>query len=499
MTLIRNQSIPLLLRRHTVLFIALGALAAMVASLLIGLQQSVWFDEAYSITLAKSSVADIIRFVSVDTHPPLYYLLLKGWAGLFGWSELALRSLSVLMMGAMIFVAGLLAKRFFGARAALLATALMVVSPFVLRYGFEIRMYSMAGLIGISATYMLLRARQANQSRRWWYGAYAVLVALGMYTLYYTALLWIAHVGWLTWDAHRNKRPLFRESWLRAYVVAAVLFVPWLLVFVGQLGNGALTPVAQQMTAQNMVGIVSFWFLYTPAYWLTGLTSLIVLAIVVACVWVIRMGLKTGSVAQRSQLLLFGLYALVPFALISLVSLARPMYIERYLSHVIVGTLILLAVALASVMRHRPRAGLVLSCLLVAVSLMGVARLIEVGNYNFQRIERPSGQQAAAALQRECADSTIIFNGPYIAIDQSYYFAGCPTHVLIAENPPFMGGFALLHNSPQRVTAVAALAQQQRVEFIHYSDDAPVAVAQGYIHTETRQFNKVVIDTYIKR
>jgi uncharacterized membrane protein len=470
----------------------------MVASLLIGLQQSVWFDEAYSITLAKAPIADIVRFVSVDTHPPLYYLVLKGWAGAFGWGELALRGLSVIMMGAMILVAALLVRRLFGVRAALLVTILLVVSPFVLRYGFEIRMYSMAGLIGISATYALVRARQGDSSAHWWwYAIYAALVALGMYTLYYMALLWVAHLVWLAWDARKNKRPLMREPWLRAFVCALVLFLPWLPVFVSQLGNNALTPVAQQMTVQNMVGIVSFWFLYTPAFWLTGMTSLIVLGIVIVTVWLMRRAVAASRRAERSLMLLFGLYALVPFGLITLVSLGRPMYMERYMSHVMIGVLILLAVALVVVMRRRPRTGIVTACLFVAVSLTGVANLVEAGNYNFQRIERPSGRESAMALQGECQKSTIIFNGSYIAIDQSYYFATCPSYVLLPENPAFMGGFALLHNTPRRVTTVEARENQSRVELIHYSDDPTITVDSHYIHTQTRRFNKVVIDTYV--
>lgn len=499
MTVSGNHTITSWVRRYVVVLTGCGALIAMAASLLIGLQQSVWFDEAYSITLAKASAADIFRFVSVDTHPPLYYLLLKGWAGMFGWGELALRSLSVLMMGAMILVAGMLVRRLFGVRAALLTTALLVVSPFVLRYGFEIRMYSMAGLIGISATYALVRARQAGSSAQWWYGMYAVLVALGMYTLYYTALLWVAHLVWLAWDTYKTKRALVREPWLCAFALAFVLFLPWLPVFASQLGNNALTPVAQQMTAQNMVGVVSFWFLYTPASWLTGAASLIVLGIVIASVWLVQRAMATSHREQRSFMFLFGLYALVPFGLITLVSLRRPMYMERYMSHVMIGALILLAVALVVVMRRRPRTGAVMTWLFVAVSLTGVASLVGAGNYNFQRIERPSGYQSAMALRGECQNSTIIFNGPYIAIDQSYYFATCRSYVLLPENPAVMGGFALLHNTPRRVTTVDAQGNQQRVELIHYSDDPAITVDSHYIHTETRQFNKVVIDTYVKR
>ncbi|HEY5695459.1 MAG TPA: hypothetical protein VIQ80_01340, partial [Candidatus Saccharimonadales bacterium] len=60
----------------TLIVVALGA---MVISLMIGLAQSVWFDEAYSIMLAKQPILNLIHLTSADTHPPFYYLLLKGW------------------------------------------------------------------------------------------------------------------------------------------------------------------------------------------------------------------------------------------------------------------------------------------------------------------------------------------------------------------------------------------------------------------------------------
>src|SRR6266542_3589812 len=105
--------------RYFIWLVVSAAVLAMAISLGIGLMQSVWFDEAYSILLAKQPVADLIHLTSIDTHPPLYYLVLKLWAGLFGWGEFALRSLSVLAMGAALAIGALLVKRLFGVKAAL--------------------------------------------------------------------------------------------------------------------------------------------------------------------------------------------------------------------------------------------------------------------------------------------------------------------------------------------------------------------------------------------
>ena len=51
--------------------------------------QSIWLDEAYSITLAKLKLYQIY-FLHENT-PPLYYAILHYWIHLFGASEISVR------------------------------------------------------------------------------------------------------------------------------------------------------------------------------------------------------------------------------------------------------------------------------------------------------------------------------------------------------------------------------------------------------------------------
>ncbi|GAB4512425.1 MAG: hypothetical protein OHK0046_11910 [Anaerolineae bacterium] len=58
-------------------------------------EQSIWFDEAFAWNIVIQP--DMFPRIAADTHPPLYYLLLRGWIGLAGDSALALRYLSALI------------------------------------------------------------------------------------------------------------------------------------------------------------------------------------------------------------------------------------------------------------------------------------------------------------------------------------------------------------------------------------------------------------------
>src|SRR5450432_3945764 len=53
-------------------------------------KSSLWFDEGYTAWAAAHPVGEIVRIIKADTAPPLYYILLRGWTHLFGFSEAGL-------------------------------------------------------------------------------------------------------------------------------------------------------------------------------------------------------------------------------------------------------------------------------------------------------------------------------------------------------------------------------------------------------------------------
>ena len=240
--------------QYTLIYIAVAAIVAMTISLWIGLQQSVWFDEAYSILVAKQEPAEIIQLAAADVHPPMFYLILHMWGNAWGWSDAPLRLFSALALGGSVVVAGLLTRRLFGDRAAIMSVVFIALAPLLLRYGFEIRMYALASFIGIAATYVLVCARDAKKYSVWLWVLYAVLVAFGMLTLYHLALLWVAHVVWLLYMVRGKLMRFWELPWVWAFLGAVLLFTPWLPKFVGQLGNGAMANIGQPMNIGQLLG-----------------------------------------------------------------------------------------------------------------------------------------------------------------------------------------------------------------------------------------------------
>ncbi|MCU0524725.1 MAG: glycosyltransferase family 39 protein [Elainella sp. Prado103] len=119
-------------------------------------------------------------------HAPLYFLLLRGWAQIWGSSAIALRSFSVLcsllLLGAMY---GLSRALFPKHQTARFTVGLVALSPLFIAYAQEARPYSLWLLwIVLSSTYLLSALRlstvQQNSWSRW--GLYGLTLTLCLYT-----------------------------------------------------------------------------------------------------------------------------------------------------------------------------------------------------------------------------------------------------------------------------------------------------------------------------
>lgn len=477
----------------TIVAVLAGVLATLVA-LAIGTKQSVWFDEAYSVRVAQQSMSDLLHLTAVDTHPPLYYMILKLWASIGGWGEVWLRLLSALFYGGSVAMGVMVIRRLFGVKIAFNSLAFLLLAPLLIRYGFEIRGYAMASFIGITATYVMIRAL-ASRGWQWWV-LYAVLVATGMMTLYYMALLWMAHLIWLVASQKHSTKELVRAPWLWAYAGSVVLFLPWLSVFLSQVSNGALAPISQAMTLDNLLGIITFNTLYQPTWQLNPLYSLAALFVIIASICMVVVawrGLHSRTERQNFQLLM--LYTLVPIIILTLVSLLRPMYVERYLSHTAIGGILLLGVSSALVWTRHPSRWSKLTVLaVVAVMSLGVARVSSVGNYNFQRLQYPEVKQAVATLRP--AMYRVIANDPYVMTELGYYQSADEMR-FFSESAKLGGGYAPWSESKLRLDPEVDVVEE-RVQYVYYDKPSVDLEKSGFVLQSQRKFGPLVIDTMVR-
>ncbi len=487
-----------LIRVNYYILICLFSIFAFFLCLMIGMAQSVWFDEAYSIELAKRPIAEIIRLTSLDVHPPLYYIILHIWGGIFGWGELALRAMSAIFMGTAVFMAGVFTKKMFGNRAALFALMFIVLSPILLRYGFEIRMYAMASFIGITATYCLTSAiyTQNAKNRNIYYAIYAVLVAVGMLTLYYLALLWLAHFVWLVWRTFKSKRSVFKSEWLFAYLASVLIFMPWMPNFISQMTNNALAPISQFMTIDNLIGIFSFNFFYRPVWQLNAVDTIAVVLLIVIIVSLTSRANKKLDGLKKDKLFLVALYMLVPIIVLSVIGIFKPMYTERYLSHIAIGGLIFIGVIVSEATRKSGWQGIVINLSLLVCIAFGLMQLVSVGNYNFQRLQKPDVENISK-LVNDCSDDNVVLAAdPYVATELSYYLADCEIY-FYSTDLRLGGGYAPLDGSNYKLSdPKSKLSNKKTIYYFYYGDGASL-VPPGLDSIERATGGGLTLEKYI--
>ena len=121
---------------------------------LIGINQSLWLDEATTARVVQQyNYQEIItKFSPNDFHPPLYYLFMKFWTNIFGYSEVALRFPSIifsLLTGWIIYkicrlrasFAEVATKAEQGFGEPLWGVVFFLFNPLIVYYSQEARMY----------------------------------------------------------------------------------------------------------------------------------------------------------------------------------------------------------------------------------------------------------------------------------------------------------------------------------------------------------------------
>lgn len=114
---------------------------------------SLWYDECFSIDWANDSITDIINFSLKDINPPLYLIILHYWMDLFGESEIALRSLSAVAMSGGCAVFFLFALRFFNWQTAVISTLLFLTSSELFYFSQEGRTYGVVILFTVLSNF----------------------------------------------------------------------------------------------------------------------------------------------------------------------------------------------------------------------------------------------------------------------------------------------------------------------------------------------------------
>ena len=246
---------------------------------------------------SKKSVVNTVKGLAVEEPqlPPLYFVLVRFWAQLFGDSVANVRSCSAfLSLLAFPCLYWLCLELFKSSLVGWLACALFAVSPFQLVYAQEARQYSLWAVAILLSSASLLRAMRVNNWRSW--SLYAATVAIGLYSHLFFLLVAISHAIYVfvnnnyrfskTLKAYLREHPIFAKTrvvgassslvsqagkmpalqiyknWMLPYLLSflavIIAFLPWIVVLFINYKQALIMTAAQDIKTPLLYFIKSW-------------------------------------------------------------------------------------------------------------------------------------------------------------------------------------------------------------------------------------------------
>ncbi len=125
----------------------------------------VWVDEANAVLIARGPLAQLCDRLALDSSPPLFYLLLHAWIGLFGDGEAIVRLPSALAGIALVAAIWRVGSLAVSPAAGWWAGWLAALAPVALQHARQARMYSLLPLLALLSCAFLVRALREGRAR----------------------------------------------------------------------------------------------------------------------------------------------------------------------------------------------------------------------------------------------------------------------------------------------------------------------------------------------
>ena len=306
-----------------------------------------------------------------------YYAFMHLWTDAFGASPLALRIPSALAMAGSAAVTALIGARLFNPTAGLLAGVSLALLPVVSEFGQDARPYALTLLVAALSTLLLLRALDRPEPARW--SLYCVsLVGLGATQL--TGLFIVGAHGFAIATAWHRRRDRRLAGWLAACGLAAAALLPLLFL-------------ALQQTEQVAGVAPTTW----GAIWAFP-RQLFGAPLVAGAV--IALGLLAVLRERAASLFCLAL-AIVPVALVVVISIEQPLFRPRYLLFTLLGWVLLAGAALS-------RVGMAASgAILVAILALGLPQQLDVRSETLNN-SQPDYRTIAAIMEGQVHEGDAI-------------------------------------------------------------------------------------------
>jgi mannosyltransferase len=305
--------------------------------------QSIRLDESQSLWFASKPVIDILRATATDVHVPLYNVLLHFWLLLTGNSVQGARAFSLLFFILTIPFYFLLSKETANIRVALLAVILFVLSPFVLWFSSEARMYTLFVFITtVNNLFFLRRMRSggAHGSTGYW-----ITTVVGLYTHYFYNFVVITQLAYLALHFYKSKHKREFIPWIKLIGSAYLTFIPWVLFFVSSGGGSQTSPLIPRPSSYNIIqSFINFLFGFQ-----TNAVQSVLVALWPISLFLLFIAFTSKRILVGKNIYYFLMLLFLPILLAFAASIFKPIFLTRYFIFVTPALFLLLALILVNV------------------------------------------------------------------------------------------------------------------------------------------------------
>jgi mannosyltransferase len=310
--------------------------------------RDLWYDEIFTYDVSQNSIPQLLYDLSRDTSPPLYFLMLKYWAWIWG-SVVNLRSLSVVWALLGVWGAYLLGSQLFSRGIGLYAALLVAVNPFHIYYSQELRMYTAYTTLLLFGAYFLTRGI-SRQNRRDWLLA-GVFNALALYTHYHAIFFILGEYLFVWYVAKAGDIVLPRKRIFESMVVTGLSALPLLPLVVVQANNNLgkiawiSTPLLSDLPRSFVIAFSYYFYATREAWWMWAVYG----ALFCALLWG-NWGIWRDK-ATRSAMIFLLCTAIFPVVLMFVLSYSRVKFflVSRFIIISLIPFLLLLSALLIKI------------------------------------------------------------------------------------------------------------------------------------------------------
>lgn len=326
----RKEKLDIISRITLILY----ALALFMLHFIRIFDQNFWADEAFTINTIRENFTEMIHITAMDVHPPLYYVIVKIFAELFGYTGTIYHLASVVPYGIILILGVTIIWKWFGKETSFILVSFASLLTISIQMNVEVRMYSWGALFVLVAYLALYKLLTDEKKYVWIIFVLASLAAA--YTHYYCLISVAFYYLVIIINTLVRERKHMRKM-LVACLVTILAYLPWFFTLLETFQRS--TDNFWQTEIQPMYQFFEciFYSKYSFVFMLFFIFFLVA--------WIV----KERAFSVKMIWVLAGIISIVGTAAVGLLVsvIIRPMFISRYLYAVSIVAWLLFGVCIS--------------------------------------------------------------------------------------------------------------------------------------------------------